>query len=282
MRNPLHWTLLKLTCIPSIPFIATFLLAVCGITNLVYASDGVYGEYIFRKQGQQLFSPTPPALVAPPTYPWQEREEKRCKITKEFFRCKGDMLHPPNRFGKQSPIQEQYDCAGTHSLPLRNGKEYVYPLLLELLNYLADATKNKVVITSGHRCPQHHAYVTASVLELFSKHMIAAQVTFYIQGMEDEPIAVVELLQSYFATNHQYRGKKGYHPFERYDKELEGSSFLPWCNKEIFIKVFTENEGRNKDNNHPYPYIDMQVRIDVDTGCRITPSWQQAKTYLHY
>ena len=40
----------------------------------------------------------------------------------------------------------------------------------------------------------------------------------------------------------------------------------PWQNKEILIKLYQKDEGRDLDNRHPHPYISIQVRYDRDRG----------------
>lgn len=116
----------------------------------------------------------------------------------------------------------------------------------------------------------------------FSKHMVGAEVAFYVQGLEQQPLAVMDMLQSYFEQSTRYRSLQGYAPFQRYEKESCGVATAPWCNKEIFIKLFRHNEGRNKDNDHNYPYIDIQVRVDRENSEKILPAWRQAQNYLNY
>ena len=58
-------------------------------------------------------------------------------ITKESFRCKGSGKNPPKKKDKDLNILLQ-DCSGVHnhSLPTKGKKEFVYPILLDLLNYI--------------------------------------------------------------------------------------------------------------------------------------------------
>src|SRR5688572_14981430 len=135
------------------------------------------GEFIYREEGEYHFNPPRSQLARRDPYPWEEgKVGKFPKITKEFFRCKGSLLNPP---------KPDADCGGKHSLPLIHQKENVYSILIDLLNYLQQKTQKRVVITSGHRCPQHNTYVDPSARNQTSKHLIGAEVSFYVQGLEN-------------------------------------------------------------------------------------------------
>lgn len=232
------------------------------------------GGYVYRTSSE--FTSIPPMILATrEPYPW---EEKFCgnlkRITKEYFRCKGSASNN----ARMEKGERVADCGGMqkHSLPLRNGKEFIYPILLALLNYLQEKTNKKVVITCGHRCPAHNSYIQANA---YSKHMVGAEVAFYVEGMELEPGLIVKHIIEYYKDhpNPQFQ------EFKRYEKEDVNVSIMPWFNKEIFIKLFSKNEGRDLDNNHPYPYVSIQVRYDRDTQSQVTYSWEQAQTnYLRY
>jgi hypothetical protein len=241
------------------------------------------GEYIWRKESEKLFPLKAAEIVAREPYPW-ERKSCRERITKEFFRCRGDNINPPRAIEVAGEKRMLFDCGGaeSHSLPLQNGKEFIYPTLLELLSFVQHKSGGRVVITSGHRCPQHHAYISEGRGDTFSKHMVGAEVTFYVEGFEQQATAVINMLQNYFEQNPRYKGLQGYAPFQRYEKEPCGVATLPWCNKEVFIKLFLAHEGRNRDNSHPFPYIDLQLRIDRDSGARLVPSWPQANNFFHF
>jgi hypothetical protein len=174
------------------------------------------------------------------------------------------------------------DCGGVdkHSLPMDEDKEFFYPILIDLVNYLQVKTGKRVVITSGHRCPEHNTYVDPSVENQYSKHQIGAEVSFYVQGMESEPEAIVKYLQAYYLEKPEYRDLKEYREFQRYEGETNVST-LPWMNKEIFIKLYDKKEGRNFDNRHPYPYVSIQVRYDRAKKERVVYSWDKAhRNYL--
>lgn len=242
------------------------------------------GEYIYRKHDEIFLLVPPPERQIAQTYPWEkEGTSRHPRITKEFFRCKGSSLNPCHIVQKQEEPQRYHDCGGAekHSLPLRDGKEFVYPILLELANYIQDETNKRLVITSGHRCPEHNAYVDPSSSNQYSKHAIGAEVAFYIQGMEERPEAIVKLIQDFYKKDSRYKGKREYEEFKRYEKSDVNVSTAPWMNKEIFIKLFKKDEGRNFDNRHPYPYISIQVRYDRDLKERVVYTWGKAHNNYH-
>lgn len=244
------------------------------------------GEYIYRKHDESFFEIPPQRLCKLGPYPWEQgRIGNNLKITKEFFRCKGSSLNPPRKDSDKGDAVVYHDCGGSdkHSLPLRDNKEFVYPILIDLLNYIQAKTQKRVVITSGHRCPDHNTYVDSSKGNLYSKHMIGAEVSFYVQGLEDRPDIVVKHIQEYYKFKPKYEGKKDFVEFQRYAKDDAGVSTQPWYNKEVFIKLFHRKEGRNFDNRHPYPYISIQVRYDFDLKEKVIYTWDKAThSYLRF
>lgn len=235
---------------------------------------------------ENQFQVPQPELRTLDPYPWEKGQTAHSpKITKEYFRCKGSSLNPVHTEQQKGELVRYFDCGGSekHSLPLRNGKEFIYPILIDLLNYIQANTQKKVVITSGHRCPEHNVYVDSSVANQSSKHLIGAEVSFYVQGMEDRSEAIVKLIQEYYKTTSKYQNQKEFLEFQRYEKPDAKVSTAPWYNKEIFVKFFKKKEGRNFDNRHPYPYISIQVRYDWETQQKVVYSWDLAyKNYLRH
>jgi hypothetical protein len=242
------------------------------------------GEYIYRNHNEFLTTISSPEKTSPKIYPWNQQLSNRYpKITKDYFRCKGSCLNQVHIYkNKEEETVRQYDCGGSskHSLPLKDGKEFIYPILIELVNYIQDQTERCIVITSGHRCPEHNTYIDPAPSNQYSKHMIGAEVSFYVQGMEEHPEQIVKLIQLFYQKNAFYQGKKEYVTFQRYDKKTDVST-LPWFNKEIFIKLYEKKEGRNFDNRHPYPYLSIQVRHDRDSNEQVTYSWDKAFRNYH-
>lgn len=241
-----------------------------------------HGEYLYRLHEEKFFIPPLPEKRHAEAYPWEKNLVGNLpKLTKDYFRCKGSALNPPKAIQQNGEVIRCMDCGGTekHSLPLRDGKEYIYPILMDVLNYIQLKTGKRVVITSGHRCPEHNVYVDDSPSNQHSKHLIGAEVSFYVQGMEEKPEASVKLIQDYYKE--KYEGKKEFVEFKRYEKGDTDVATQPWFNKELFVKLYTKKEGRDFDNRHPYPYISLQVRYDLERNERVLFSWEKAhKNYF--
>ncbi len=237
------------------------------------------GEYIYRRHDDTLFQPPSPQRQPLPVYPWKNiRDGEHRPLTKYHFRCKGYSLNSPKKTEQNGQVRYLTDCNGPldHSLPLKDGEEFIYPILIDLLNYVQRKTGKSVVITSGHRCPEHHNYVDNTPTQKFSKHMIGAEVNFYVKDLENQPELSIALLQEYFFETAQYQGQNDYLQFTRWNRPENDVVTLPWCNKEIFIKLYQKHEGRNFDNSHSYPYISIQVRYDKDKKEKVIYSWDKA------
>ena len=218
-------------------------------------------------------------------YSWENKVAGQYPlITKEMFRCKGSYKHPHrNKIGQFN--ETIIDCEGghKHSLPVAGGKEFVYPILLDLLNYIQDKTQHRVIITCGHRCPAHNTYADESIYNLSSKHMIGGEVDFYVKGMEDKPEVIVSLVQDYYKEIKVYQSQNEYQRFQRLDQSKVNISTDPWYNKEILIKLYKSFEGRDFDNQHPHPYLSIQVRYDRDKQERVLYSWEKAfHSFMRY
>lgn len=221
----------------------------------------------------------PPLIKAPlPHYPWSDDLIGGYpRISKWFFQCRGNSLNPPRETRDQEEhIIKLFDCNGSadHGLPLFDGKESIYPVLIELLNWLQKTTEGRVVITCGHRCPAHNIWADETREARHSKHLIGGEVDFYVEGYEEEPQKIVDLIFSYYQDH--FPSDKAYTEFHRYTKSDTNVSIPPWYNKEIFIKLFKNGEGRDADNRHPYPYVSLQVRFDRDKNERVTFTYDQA------
>lgn len=226
------------------------------------SSSSQTGEYITRKHDEFHFIPLPPTPQASPEYPWTLPDGKQ--ITKHHFRCKGHLCNPPHILEKGGEKQYFFDCEGAeqHSLPIRDGKEFIYPILITLLNYIQDRAQQPVIITSGHRCPEHNTYIDPTAKNYSSKHLMGAEVSFYVQNYEKQPKKIIEWIRDFYS-------QKGtdFSSFQTLDKSDLRTK--PIFNKEILVKTYLSNEGRNKDNNHPFPYLSLQVRWDSTKNERI-------------
>lgn len=266
-----------------LPFLLLVLLTLAACSGMEKSEQekirrqNATGEFVYRHHDEYLYAVDVPKHRIREKYPWEQAFIGSLpKITKEFFRCKGSSLNPAHVNYADPANGVNFDCGGLdkHSLPIRNNKEFVFPILIELLNYIQTKTGKKVVITCGHRCPQHNIYSDPSAPNQSSKHMIGAEVDFYVQGLEHKPEEIVSLLMQFYKETPGYQGIKDFEVFQRYDKS--DISTQPWYNKEVFIKLQKKNEGRDWDNRHPYPYLTIQVRQDRDLNQKVAYTWQKA------
>lgn len=238
------------------------------------------GEYIARKEGERLPIPSM-KRNALPTYSWDRPLlGQLAPITQEHFRCKGYNLNTPHQLKEGTELVTIYDCMGSqrHSLPLREGKEWIYPALIEVVNYAQTHSGKPLVITSGHRCPDHNRYVDPAPGNQTSKHQIGACVNCYLRGMESEPYTLLALFFSYYKNHPIFGGDKAFTTFIHKPEQP-----YCWYNKELFIQLYPAYEGRNGDNRHPYPYFALSVRWDRERNERVVYSWQQAfGNFLRY
>jgi Peptidase M15 len=234
------------------------------ITSCTEQVNSPPGEPITRLANTKEYRLEPPEKSPPPAYPWVKNSLS--PVTKYYFRCKGCSANPPHTYEGET-IK---DCGGfhKHSLPIKDKKEFIYPILITLLNHIQTATGHKVIVTSGHRCPKHNTYLDPTTNNQTSKHLIGAEVDFYVEGMENNPQAIVEIIQDY------YKGTE-FASFKRFEGKTNVSN-PPWSNKEIFIKLFKSDEGRNCDNTHPHPYLSIQVRYDMELKEPVTYTWAKA------
>ena len=219
----------------------------------------------------------PPALqpatsehIPVPTYPWEKKwMGTHRRINKEFFRCRGNA----SRFNLKLQNQAHRDCHGIdeHSLPVKKNREFIYPILIDLLNYIQDVTGHEVVITCGHRCPRHNTYADPSWNNRTSKHQIGAEVDFYVKGMEHNAKQVIAILVNYYKKYRTY-------PRECHFSRVK-SSFVrtpSWINREIRITLAEADERRDLDNAHPYPYMTIEVLYDPQAKRSVAYSWHRA------
>ncbi len=242
-------------------------------------------ELIYRSSKEKLYPLVELKAQTRDPYPWEMGYiGMNLKITKEAFRCRGDSKNPPKK-KEDAPSELIHDCGGRlkHSLPVLSGKEFVYPILIDLLNYIQMKTSSSVVVTCGYRCPAHNSYADASIYNLSSKHMIGGEVDFYVEGMENKPQEIVDLVMKYYAEKEVYKGSKEYTSFHRLENVKVNVATAPWHNKEILIKLYKKDEGRDADNHHSHPYVSIQVRFDREKNEKVTYSWEKAfHGYMRY
>ena len=257
-------------------FLLIFIFFGCSKVEKKRSTQKIKKEKITRLHTDKLSIKALKKTASFTNYPWQQN----CKsINKYHFRCKGDLLNPARIISTDDEKIYYHDCNGFkgHSLPIVDHEEFIYPILIDILNYIEFKTGHKIVITSGHRCPQHNSYVDSSAYNQTTKHLIGAAVDFYVEGMQECPEKVVEVIKSFYLNSPKYENNRAYQEFSRFSKLSQtNTSIMPWFNKEIFIKVLQPSEGRNFDNQHVNPYISIQVRYDFDKKEPVTYSWAKA------
>lgn len=233
---------------------------------------------IEREKGSLHFKEPEVKANPLPRYAW-EKDSPFPRINKEFFRCMGSKLHPMKKQeGKLPPLS---DCDGfsAHSLPIKNGEEFIYPCLIELLNEIQKRTNHRVIITSGHRCLKHHLYVKLPEEKKASKHLMGAEVAFYVKGLEKSPQTVLKAIEEYY-REHPVFGQEAAFQFKQSDQDDLQVSLRPYLNKEILVKLYLPEEGRDGDTNHNFSYFKMQVRWDRNSKKSVPFRWDEAEKNL--
>lgn len=248
-------------------------------------NQNAVGEFIHRKHDEFFFVTSKPEKTKRENYSWEKGDiGNHPRVIKEAFRCKGSLSNPIATHHEQGRSIQTTDCGGSenHSLPLKDGKEFIYPTLLEILNYIQEQTQKQIVVTCGHRCPKHNTYADTSNFNSTSKHMIGAEVDFYVKGMEWSPEAVISLIEKYYQNQPQLKENPQFSQFSRYENYTDVST-LPWYNKEVFVKIYKKDEGRDIDNNHRFPYISIQLKWDRQIQSPVLYNWSDAfNGYLRY
>ncbi|MBI5274652.1 MAG: hypothetical protein HY860_06350 [Chlamydiales bacterium] len=231
-------------------------------------------EFIYRNDNEKVYPDVVWIVQEREKYPWEEEYLGTIpKITKEYFRCKGKSDNKEQiRYNKNSQPVYYHDCGGVekHSLPLMDDKEFIYPVLINILNYIQQESNKRVVITCGHRCPKHNLYADKVDASQRSKHQVGAEVDFYVEGLERQPKQVIEMIQNFYQQDSFYKDKREFtHFFENKEKKN-------WYNKEIVVRLSEEDENRDFDNRHPYPYLTIEIKYDIITGKPLQYNWQKA------
>jgi len=260
------------------------LLLLCGCSGLEKSAkekirqNNLVVDPILRRSADHHYAISEVSFHPREKYPWETKMIGNLRrINKEYFRCRGNPLHNPRKIiSREGKEVYQPDCGGVdrHSLPIKNKQEFIYPILIDLLNYVQEKTGGKVTITCGHRCPTHNLYSDPATKAQYSKHLIGAEVDFYVEGLSYEE--VIPLLMEYYKETPWYEGKNEYQTFQRYQKGDLDVLISPWYNKEVFIKYYQLSEGRDLDNTHSRPYFSIQVRYDPKGKRRVLYSWHEA------
>ena len=250
-------------------FILSCLIGCSGLEQSEYKKIQRHNLTIMpiERQEEEFFALPKIEAQPPPHYPWKPKHiGSHVRITKEFFRCRGNILNPPIQiYTSKKPIYH-LDCRGIeqHSLPIKKGEEFIYPILIDLLNYIQEVTNKRVIITCGHRCPVHNLYCNSSETAPYSKHLIGGEVDFYVESFEHNPMAIVTILQKYYDNSFKRS--------TQFAKVVTPS----WYNTEVAITLYHKFEGRDFDNHHPYPYLSIQVLYDKQNKRAVFFNFYQA------
>lgn len=205
-------------------------------------------------------------------YPWEPIHGSIPRITPYFFMCKGRIDHP-HVFSPQGQVI--FDCVGHvyHSMFLKEGRAFVYPILLKLLNYVQKELHAPVIITSGNRCVQHNSYISRENTNKKNKYMVGAQVDFYVYGYEEQPERVMEILQKFYVNQ-----ASAYSQFYSVQTGMLSPSYK---NQEVAIHLFDRTERRNSDNAHSYPYLSIEVLIANGHSVNVNQDWQNGYCFFY-
>lgn len=220
-------------------------------------------EKIYRLSDEKVYVHEEFKLCKRELYPW----ENNCifpKITIDHFRCRGSSSSKEKKQGDKV----FQDCKGLyeHGLPYVDGQEFIFPVLITILNKLQNSLQKKIIITSGHRCPKHNSYVTLGSSKL-SRYMIGAKVDFYVEGMEENLLDVISsVLDLYKEDNQEYA------VFEKITKE---NGNFKWQNKEIQISL-EENNENSPQKTSKEQVISIEVLYDREKKEGIILDWDKA------
>lgn len=233
-------------------------------------------DQIYRLESEHFFHTNEVLVKSLTPYPWEPKSlSVDRKITKDFFRCRGSASNVNPSMIDQYKGKEVADCLGMekHGLPYRDDQEFIYPTLIELLNYIQEKVGRKVVITTGHRCPAHNTFADPSKRNQTSKHQVGAEVDFYVEGFEEAPLEVVRWIMHYYTEHDEI----DYGPFRECRKNPLGLKHAGWFNREILINIKQKDEERDFDNQHPYPYITIELRLDRSQhDAQVNYNWHKA------
>lgn len=220
-------------------------------------------EKIYRHSTEYYYKKEPFTLVKKDPYPW-ENESPFPKITINSLRCRGDRSHPILKH-----LQGEFeDCNGMyeHGLPYVDHEEFVYPVLLTLLNKVQNVFNKQVVVVSGHRCPKHHLYITLGSSKL-SKYMIGARVDFTVIGMEDQGELIIEKIKEFYSEDEE--------KFCHFKKEVDSTGTVIWSNQEIRLFITKEGE-HNVIDKKKHPVVTIDVCFDRKKNEPVYLDWNQA------
>ncbi|WP_194844192.1 hypothetical protein [Candidatus Clavichlamydia salmonicola] len=118
-------------------------------------------------------------------------------ITQNSFMCKGS-LNNPSLPHSQNHLQ---DCQGgeAHGFPQHNGKEYINPELILLLNHIRSILQTAVTIIAGHQCQKHFEYSQNVSANL--PHIFGSAVIFSIDKPSVTPEQICQTIKTFYNSS---------------------------------------------------------------------------------
>lgn len=228
-------------------------------------------EKIYRFEEEIEYPLLPPQKKEKEKYPWEkEAQVKLDPVAVSDFICKGSKKHPNRIIVRASQEELSYeDCGGKEE----HGTPTIYPILPRLLNRVQELTGRRVVITSGFRCPKHEQYLHPGEVAPSSLYTHGAACDFYVEGLQNSPQIVIKIIQDFYKQDPATSHDPSFTVFHRLPLDTS-HAVTPWINREICLIINTDQEGRNPDNAHDFPYISLLVHYDREAKKPIKTTWQ--------
>ncbi|PCI76056.1 hypothetical protein COB21_04930 [Candidatus Aerophobetes bacterium] len=215
-----------------------------------------------------LFSAPPPHLELASLTP--KEHTNLPPITTHHFRCKGSHNNPIIHHIIDEKTKYFQDCDGlhTHSLPIIDGEETVYPHLVELLNYAQQKTKRPITILSGHRCYMHQSYLSCKHADLISLYQLGAAADVCFQGSHLNLLSLVSAISDWYSCA----------------KNLSKTKFsinqdhTQWSNRYITLTLHEKTDLPS--TAYQGPHLTIKLKKDPHSGKTITYSYRKVRNNI--
>lgn len=189
-----------------------------------------------------------------PTYQWEKQYPSFPSFTKYSLRCPGT--------NTEQNVLPHKKCLGAlhHGLPLYNGKEYIYPKLIALLNFLQIENNEKIIIIRGHVCPK--VFSLLNTQEQNTKYLIGAivKISSKINWEKKLPSLIKKFYDNKKEEDPLYEIKSPDYPIIFVNKEFKFIIHKPLIINSMEIEVLYDKEK------------DLLIKFDLE----------DAQNYLHY
>ncbi|MDA8773528.1 hypothetical protein N9N03_00150 [Chlamydiia bacterium] len=187
-----------------------------------------------------------------------ENKQLTSSLSRYDFCCRGCMSNPIREIMSNGRNINATDCDGNndHSLPLKNGEEWVHEDLISILNTLYEETTIRPIVDIGHCCPKHLTYLYGDHTPTVRKHLMAAQAIFHM-NTDININKIIEIL------NQKLYSKK---PLK---KDHEGD----FSNQ--YIQIKTKEHPIRKDDHE---YICLTIKKYQKTNKTVSFDWTSYKS----